>query len=212
VYRLLSGNDVPEAKAWAEHRPVSAPQPTDLQLDFIRASEKEAAVTGFAREPRTSPLARVFISYRREDSKWPARQMFEAFLRRVPHGQVFMDIDSIPPGADFVEILQDQVTQCEIVLALIGLGWAGNSDPKTGQRRLENPTDFVRIEICAALSRGIPVVPVLLDGAPMPDVEQLPEDMRKLASRQAEFVGYRTFEADVDRLIRRLGFAKAKTA
>jgi hypothetical protein len=56
------------------------------------------------------------------------------------------------------------------------------------------------------------VVPVLLDGAPMPDVEQLPEEMRKLAGRQAEFVGYRTFDADVDRLIRRIGFGKAKTA
>jgi hypothetical protein len=134
--------------------------------------------------------------------------MYEAFLRYLPHGQVFIDIDSIPPGADFVEILQDQVRQCEIVLALIGPGWAGKIDPETGQRQLENPKDFVRIEICAALSRAIPVVPVLLDGAPMPDMEQLPEDMRKLARRQAEFVAYRTFDADVDRLIRRLGFGK----
>jgi hypothetical protein len=183
-----------------------------LQLDFIRASEKEAAAIGLAGAPRTSPLARVFISYRREDSKWPARQIYEAFSRHLPHGQVFMDIDSIPPGADFVEILQGQVRQCEIVLVLVGLGWAGYTDPKTGQRRLENPKDFVRIEICAALSRGIPVIPVLLDGAPMPDVEQLPEDMRELVRRQAEFVEYRTFDADVDRLIRRLGFDKAKNA
>jgi len=163
-------------------RPRSAPQPTDLQLDFIRASEKEAAAMGLAGAPRTSPLAR----------KWPARQIYEAFSRHLPHGQVFMDIDSIPPGADFVEILQGQVRQCEIVLVLVGLGWAGYTDPKTGQRRLENPKDFVRIEICAALSRGIPIIPVLLDGAPMPDVEQLPEDMRELVRRQAEFVEYRT--------------------
>jgi len=202
VNRLLSGNDILEAKAWVRDRPRSAPQPTDLQLDFIRASEKEAAAMGLAGAPRTSPLAR----------KWPARQIYEAFSRHLPHGQVFMDIDSIPPGADFVEILQGQVRQCEIVLVLVGLGWAGYTDPKTGQRRLENPKDFVRIEICAALSRGIPIIPVLLDGAPMPDVEQLPEDMRELVRRQAEFVEYRTFDADVDRLIRRLGFDKAKNA
>jgi TIR domain len=147
-----------------------------------------------------------------KDSKWPARQIYEAFSRHLPHGQVFMDIDSIPPGVDFIEILQGQVRQCEIVLALIGPGWAGYTDPETGQRRLENPKDFVRLEICAALSRSIPVIPVLLDGARMPDVEQLPEDMRKLVRRQAEFVEYRTFDADVDRLIRRLGFGKAKNA
>ena len=84
----------------------------------------------------------------------------------------------------------------DIVLAPIGPGWAGNTDPKTGQRRLEDPKDFVRIEICAALSRTIPVIPVLLDNAPMPNAEQLPEDMRKLVGRQAGFVGYRTFDAD----------------
>ena len=78
------------------------------------------------------------------------------------------------------------------------------------QRRLDNAKDFVRIEICAALSRGIPVVPVLLDGTPMPEVDQLPEDMRMLTRKQAEIVAYNTFETDVDRLIRRLGLSKAK--
>lgn len=210
VNRLLSGNDIAKAKAWLGHRPQTAPEPTDLHLDFIHASEKEEATLGLAKEPRTSPPSRVFISYRREDSKWPARQIYEAFVRHLPNEQVFMDIDSIPLGADFVETLQSQVRQCEIVLALIGPGWAGYTDPKTGQRRLENPKDFVRIEICAALSRAIPVVPVLLDGARMPDVEQLPKDMRNLSRRQAEFIEYRTFDEDVDRLIRRLRFGKAK--
>ena len=81
----------------------------------------------------------------------------------------------------------------------------------TGRRRLDNPKDFVRIEICAALSRAIPVVPVLLEGAPMPEEDQLPEDMRMLVRRQAEFVEYRTFDADVDRLIKRLGLGKPTT-
>ena len=106
--------------------------------------------------------------------------------------------------------MEQQVGACEIVLALVGPGWIANTDPKTGERRLDNPKDFVRIEICAALSRGIPVVPVLLDGAPMPKMDQLPEDMRMLVRRQAEFVEYRTFDTDVDRLIRRLGLSKAK--
>jgi hypothetical protein len=98
-----------------------------------------------------------------------------------------------------------------MVLALIGREWVESFDPKTGKRRLDNPNDFVRIEICAALSRAIPVIPVLLDGARMPDEEQLPEEMRMLARRQAEFVEYRTFDEDVDRLSRKLGFGKEKT-
>jgi hypothetical protein len=129
----------------------------------------------------------------------------------LPPEQVFIDIDSIPPGADFVDILERQVEVSEMVLALIGPGWLRNADPKTGRRRLDNPKDFVRIEICAALSRAIPVVPVLLEGAPMPEEDQLPEDMRILVRRQAEFVDYRTFDADVDRLIKRLGLDKPTT-
>jgi TIR domain-containing protein len=186
--------------------------PFDLGLrEFARPMAELFDALRLPAEPRTSPLAKVFISYRREDTKWPARQMYAALSRHLPDGQVFIDIDSIPPGADFVEILHRQVKGCEMVLALIGREWVESSDPKTGQRRLDNPNDFVRIEICAALSRAIPVIPVLLDGARMPDEEQLPEDMRTLARRQAEFVEYRTFDADVDRLIRKLGFGKEKT-
>src|SRR5262249_26477230 len=209
---LLRGDDLNAAKKWMSACKVAAvfaPEITDVQHAFIEASEKAEAAR-LAGDRRTSPLAKVFISYRREDSKWPARQLYNSFLRHLPHGQVFIDIDSIPPGADFVEILEQQVGACEIVLALIGPGWIGNADPKTGRRRLDNPKDFVRIEICAALSRGIPVVPVLLDGTPMPEVDQLPEDMRMLTRKQAEIVAYHTFETDVNRLIRRLGLSTAK--
>src|SRR5262249_23965317 len=172
-------------------------------------SERERIAS--SRIGRPAPSVKVFVSYRREDSKWPARQIYEAFLRHLPPKQVFIDIESIPPGADFVEILEQQDEACEMVLALIGPGWIGNVEPKTGLRRLDNPDDFVRIEICAALSRAIPVVPVLLEGAPMPEVNQLPEDMRRLVRRQAAFVAYLTFDTDVDRLIKRLGFGKQTT-
>ena len=148
--------------------------------------------------------ARVFISYRRNDSKYQARMIYAAFQKVLPRDRLFMDIDSIPPGVDFVEMLQSWVNQCEIMLALIGPGWIDALDPKTSRRRLDDPNDFVRIEIREALSRGIPIVPVLLDGASMPDTEQLPDDMKGLVRRQAEFVAYRTFDADVERLIKAL--------
>jgi hypothetical protein len=155
-------------------------------------------------------MKKIFFSYRRDDSRWPARQIYDAFARVLPHDRLFMDIDSIPLGADFVDVLKGWVNICDVLLALIGRDWINAIDPKTGCRRLDSPVDFVRIEIREALGRGIPVVPVLLDGASMPSPEQLPQDMRNLARRQAEIVDFRTFAHDVERLIAKLGFTVPK--
>jgi len=147
---------------------------------------------------------KVFISYRRDDTKWQAREIYRALTQVLPRDHVFMDIDSIPIGIDFVEFLEGWVNQCDIMLALIGAGWADGIDPKTGRPRLENPNDFVRIEVRKGLARGIPVVPILLDGAQLPDVAQLPDDLPRLVRRNAEFIEHRTVDSDVERLIRRL--------
>ena len=147
---------------------------------------------------------RIFISYRRHDSKYQARMIHEAFAKEVSRENVFMDVDSIPPGANFRKLLRDWVAQCDVLLALIGPDWTDATDPSTGKRRLENPSDFVRIEIGEALARDIPVAPILLDGAPMPDADQLPSDLKELCDRQAEFIDYRTFDTDVQRLIKKL--------
>jgi formylglycine-generating enzyme required for sulfatase activity len=156
--------------------------------------------------------SKVFISYRRDDSRWQAREIYRALGQVLPRDHVFMDVDSIPPGADFVDVLESWVDECHILLALIGSGWLDATDPKTGRRRLENPNDFVRIEVRKALARGIPVVPVLLDGADIPDVEKLPDDLKRLVRRNAEFVTHRTVDADVARLIKRLGLGDAASA
>src|SRR6266446_9067033 len=152
--------------------------------------------------------AKVFISYRRDDTRYQARMIHAAFCQVIPRDHVFMDVDSIPPGANFRKILKDWVDQCEVLLALIGPGWVDASDPKTKQRRLDNPSDFVRIEIGEALARDIPVVPVLLDGTPMPDINLLPDNLKGLVDRQAVFVEYRTFDTDVERLIRQLNLSQ----
>jgi uncharacterized protein (DUF2252 family) len=151
--------------------------------------------------------AKVFISYRRDDSKYQARMIHAAFCRIIPSDHVFMDVDTIRPGENFRQVIQGWVNQCEVLLALIGPGWIDASDPKTKRRRLDNPSDFVRVEIGEALVRGIPVVPVLLDDTQIPDVSLLPDELKELVERQAEFVEYRTFDTDVERLIGRLGFA-----
>src|SRR3974390_2130220 len=101
--------------------------------------------------------AKVFISYRRDDSKYQARMIHAAFCQVIPRDHVFMDVDTIRPGANFRQIIHGWVRQCEVLLALIGPGWADASDPKTNRRRLDNPSDFVRVEIREALVRGISV-------------------------------------------------------
>ena len=98
--------------------------------------------------------SKVFISYRREDAKWPAREIYGALKRVLPADHVFMDIDSIPIGVDYVEFLEGWVDRCDIMLALIGAGWADAVDPETGRRRLENPmtsfaSKFARVLLVA---------------------------------------------------------------
>jgi hypothetical protein len=157
-------------------------------------------------------LPRVFISYRRDQTKYQARAIHAACLKCLPPDYVFVDIDSIPPGSDFVVILEDWVKQCQIFLALIGPDWVESLDSMTGLRRLDDPNDFVRIEIREALRRGIPVVPVLLDGAVIPAADRLPEDIRELVRRHAASIEFRTFDVDVERLLAKLGVARSRTA
>jgi formylglycine-generating enzyme required for sulfatase activity len=156
-------------------------------------------------------MARIFISYRRQNAIHQADRIHAAFAREVGRENVFMDVDSIGLGENFRNILRDWVNKCEVLLALIGSDWIDVRDPETGQPRLNSPSDFVRYEIGEALRRNISVVPVLLDGAPLPRADQLPDDLKELCDRQAEFVEFRTFDADVERLIRRLGLSGRPT-
>ena len=101
-----------------------------------------------------------------------------------PLEHLFMDIDDIAPGLDFVRVLDEHVAECDALLAVIGKGWIDASDAK-GARRLDDPNDFVRIEIAAALSRGKRVIPVLVGDARMPRADELPEELRPLSRRNA---------------------------
>ena len=132
-------------------------------------------------------MAKIFISYRREDSQYPADMLFKALQPHVddPDADIFIDVDSIPLGENFVKYLDQKVGECEILLALIGRGWL-KSRNDMGELRLDNPEDFVRVEIASALKRGIPVVPILLDGAPIPLAADLPDDLKELAMRNGE--------------------------
>lgn len=154
-------------------------------------------------------MPKVFISYRREDSQHQADRIFDALQRVVPKRDLFIDIDGIPAGVDFVDHLNSQVAQCDVLLALIGPEWIDAA--AGGKRRLDDPGDFVRIEIAAALKRGIKVAPVLLDGAAMPAPQELPGDLAELSRRNAIEIRRNSFDADAGRMIDKLGLRETRS-
>ena len=152
--------------------------------------------------------AKVFISYRRGDSAGHTGRIHDRLEREFGRDLLFMDVDAIPLGLDFAKVLQEQVAKCDILLAVIGPEWL-NAKDKRGDRRLDNPQDFVRVEIATALARDVPVVPVLLEGTRMPRLEDLPEDLKQLPSRNALDVRHASFHNDVGKLVAQLkGSAK----
>jgi TIR domain len=125
----------------------------------------------------------IAISYRREDSTPVAGRLHDRLQADFGKGNVFMDFDSIPYGVDFREQIKQTLERARVVIAVIGPSWFG--DRTKGTRRIDDPADFVRLEIATALQRGIPVIPVLIDDTPMPQVENLPADLQGLAFRNA---------------------------
>ena len=143
--------------------------------------------------------ANIFINYRREDTAGHAGRLFDRLSGRFP-GRVFMDIDTIEPGIDFVEIIEEAVGCCEVLIVMIGRDWLTLADA-TGRRRLDNPSDFVRLEIGTALARDIRIIPVLVEGAIMPRPEDLPPELALLTRRNAIELSDARWAFDVDRLI-----------
>lgn len=141
----------------------------------------------------------IFVSYRREDTAGHAGRLFDRLVEHFGRERIFMDIDTIEPGEDFVTVIENAVGSCDILLAIIGRNWltAGG----TGTGRLDNPNDFVRIEIAAALRRDIRVVPVLVQRATVPKAQDLPEDLVKLTRRNAVELTDLRWQTDVDQLI-----------
>jgi TIR domain/WD40-like Beta Propeller Repeat len=134
--------------------------------------------------PVESRLPGIFISYRRSDTPDAVGRVYDRLVSEFGKSKVFKDVDSIPLGQDFRGHLNDIVGGCAAVLAIIGPKWTDIRN-EAGQKRLEDPDDFVRIELEAALARSVPVVPVLVGHAPMPATSQLPSTLSSLAFRQS---------------------------
>jgi hypothetical protein len=148
-------------------------------------------------------MAGIFINYRRDDAPGVAGRLFDYLALKFPRRSLFMDVDAMKPGVDFAQQLDTQVSQCQVLLAVIGPHWLDAKD-KAGARRLDAEKDYVRIELASALKRAIPVIPILVDGAAMPPEDALSDDLKPLARRHALELRHSRFNADADAIMHAL--------
>ena len=149
-------------------------------------------------------MSKILISYRREDSADVTGRIYDRLVQQFGREAVFKDVDSIPLGVDFRAYLDQQVAKCDVFLAVIGRNWGKSKGPK-GKSRLEEPGDFVRIEVESALKRQIPIIPVLVGGAFIPSADRLPASIQDLSYRNGIAVRPDPdFHRDMDRLIESL--------
>ena len=149
---------------------------------------------------------KIFINYRRDDSIGTAGRLHDRLAQAFGRDQLFMDVDHIPAGVDFVGHLNVQVAACDVFLAIIGPNWLDAKD-ESGRRRLDKPDDFVTIEIAAALARNIRVIPVMIEGARMPKADEVPDSIKPLVRRHAVEVRHAQFGRDAEALVEKVSEA-----
>jgi TIR domain len=145
-------------------------------------------------------MSGIFISYRRSDSAPHAGRLHDRLCDYFGADKVFMDVDDIKPGANFVSLIGEKVASCDALIAVIGKGWLAHNE-NNGKSRLDDPTDFVRLELQHALQRDILLIPALVEGAEMPHVEDLPAPLSELSQRQAVELSDKDFQRGVDKII-----------
>jgi hypothetical protein len=148
-------------------------------------------------------MNKIFISYRRDDAAEAAGRLSDNLTERFGLDSVFMDVDGIALGRDFRTVIEETLGQCSVMLAVIGKTWLQNTDAK-GNRRIDQPGDFVRLEIGTALKRNIPVIPVCVQGARVPTPDDLPDDLKNFAFRNAIELTHPRWNSDVQLLTEKL--------
>ena len=146
-------------------------------------------------------MSSVFISYRRQDAATEAGRIYSRLVKSFGRDGVFKDLDSTSPGANFVEVIRRTIGMCDVLLVVIGPRWLQTHNEAS---RLDDPRDWVRIEILSALERNILVIPILVEGATMPAEADLPEELGPLASYQALFLTETGWRSELTRLVRRI--------
>jgi len=165
--------------------------------DEPNATQSGAATLTLAQSQ--SSMARIFICYRREDSKSFAESLFDRVIAGMAGAQVFWDTDTLPPGALIRQSIENTIAQCGVLIALIGKKWL--KPDGAGRRRIDDENDYVRLEIAAALRQKKVVIPCLVEGARMPTADQLPAELQELLIRNAVSVSRERRRQDTERLI-----------
>lgn len=164
------------------------------------------------REPFTRPAfhaaghiqrSGIFISYRRQDEPNFAGRLYDRLAEHFGRDNVFIDVDSIELGLDFVDVINRSLSQCKVVIVVIGKNWLTSADTQ-GRPRLEDPNDYVRLEIEIALNRNIRVIPVLVEGASTPRGDELPNSIAALARRNGREISHARFATEADDLVNTL--------
>jgi len=182
---------------------TAALKPAEAEPVPVEVAPKPSIVAAqVAPNPVAAPIPKsLFVSYRRQDSQHITGRIYDRLSTRFGKESVFKDVDSIPLGFDFRDHLREQVGRCAVLVAVIGKNW--NPISASGQPRLSDPRDHLRIEIESALERRIPVIPVLVDGIEVPAEEELPESLGRLAYYNGISVRPDPdFHHDMDRLVR----------
>jgi hypothetical protein len=148
----------------------------------------------------------VFINYRRDDTPGYSGRIHDRLAALFGTQAVFMDLDDIRPGVNFVRAIEEGVAACEVMLVLIGKRWLDSRD-SSGRRRIDNPEDFVRLEIAKGLERNVRVIPLLVNNASMPAEKDLPPELARLASIQAMQLSDERWEYDLGQLLAAIGGA-----
>ena len=184
-------------------RPVAQAEERTAERPAIRPTEIVVGHDSKVPEPTTSPgtSAFIFVCYRRDEFAGFAGRIFDRLISNFSRERIFMDVDNIEPGLDFVEVLEERVSVCPVFLALVGPNWSNAKDAR-GRRRLDDERDFVRIEIESALRRKVRVIPILIVAAQMPDQDELPDSLKPLTRRQAFEISHVSFDRDVEALVR----------
>ncbi len=150
---------------------------------------------------RPSDGPKIFVSYRRGRTNPYARSVHDRLVERFGKERVFLDVDDIRPGADFTKVIESELETCDVLLAVVGPDWLARRC-LIGRRRLDNPADFVHIELRAALTTDTPVIPILVDNADMPAPRQLPPTLASFAHKHAVELSDRRWSADMETLIK----------
>ena len=154
-------------------------------------------------------MAEIFLSYRRSDTAGAAGRLTDRLKQRLGDQSVFRDLDSISAGADFEQTIRDAIRGASLALVVIGPRWI-DARAEDGSRRLDDPKDYVRLEIESALAQDVPIIPLLVEGASMPKPEQLPPSLGPLALRNAHELSERRWSYDADQLVRQIGRASCR--